>query len=65
MTREECEKQILQKMKEINEIAKEYNPCNTYITLCIHGGMVVQFWNNFWDTGNNEINYFGKIEDEE
>lgn len=62
MTREECEKQILQKMEEINKIVKDYNPCNTYISLAIYNG-TIQFNNDYWIIGNNRINYFGHIKE--
>ena len=62
MKREECEKQILQKMKEINKIVKDYNPCNKYITLSISDDTIM-FNNDYWFTDNNKIDYFGNIKE--
>ena len=57
MTREECEKQILIKMQDINEIIKSYNPNNTYFTAGITNG-VISFWNSYWDNKDkNKISY--------
>ena len=35
MTREECERKIFEKMLEIVDIYKEYNPEGEYLTLCM------------------------------
>lgn len=35
MTREECEKQILEKCKEISEIVKQYDPTADYLSIVI------------------------------
>lgn len=66
MTRTECEKQILQKMNEINKIVNDYNPCNKYISLSIVDD-IIMFNNNYWvtdnNTDNNKIDYFGHIKE--
>lgn len=56
MTREECEKQILRKMQDINEIIKNYNPDNTYFTAGITNG-VISFWNHYWGRDEKKIHY--------
>ena len=62
MTREECEKQILRKMQDINEIIKRYNPDNTYFTAGITDG-VISFWNSYWDNKDeNKISYSSIID---
>ena len=35
MTREECEKILIEKLKEMQEIYKQYNPEGEYLTMCI------------------------------
>ena len=62
MTREECEKQILIKIQDINEIIKSYNPNNTYFTAGITNG-VISFWNSYWDNKDeNKISYSSIID---
>ena len=65
MKREECEKQIYEKITEILDIVKDYNPDNTYLTISVLGEYV-QFNNEYWNKDrNNSINYFKVIVDEE
>lgn len=35
LTRKECERQIIEKLKEIAKIHKQYNPNANYLDLCI------------------------------
>lgn len=35
MTRQECERRLLEKSKEINDILKEYDPESDYLSICI------------------------------
>ena len=50
MNREECENQILEKLKEIKDIAKEYDKSNEiHLSICI--GDDYMFINNkYWET---------------
>ena len=50
MNREECENQILEKLKEIKAIAKEYDKSNnTHLSICIMDDYM--FINNeYWET---------------
>jgi len=41
-----CEQKILDKMKEIHEIYKEYNPEGRYLTLSIVDDSIM-FWNSY------------------
>lgn len=41
-----CEQKILDKMKEIREIYKEYNPDGRYLTLSIIDDSI-SFWNSY------------------
>lgn len=50
MNREECEKQILEKCKEISEIVKQYDPTADYLSITItpdDGYISVN--NNHWE----------------
>ena len=47
MTREECEKRILEKLKEIKEIYEEYNPNADYLSLFVRKDFL-QFNNVYW-----------------
>lgn len=49
MTREECEAKILEKLKEIDKIHKEYNPNAKYLTLAIMEDSYF-FHNEYWST---------------
>ena len=49
MTRDECEKQIEKKLREIEKIVQRYNPGNAYLEMCIIDG-TGQFFNEYWDT---------------
>lgn len=49
MTKEQCEQQIISKLKEIEKIIQRYNPGNEYMELCIIDG-VGSFFNAYWDT---------------
>ena len=66
-TREECEKQISEKINEILEIVKEYNPDNTYLSISVlNSGKIVQFWNENWAKDiEHQISYYNNREKEE
>ena len=49
MTRAECEKRILEKLKEIENIHKEYNPNANYLSLSIRDNGY-HFNNSYWVT---------------
>lgn len=67
MTRTECEKQIYEKITEILDIVKDYNPDNTYLSISVlNGGRVVQFWNEDWMKDKEKpIDYHKGITEEE
>lgn len=67
MTREECEKQIYEKIQEILDIVKEYNPDNTYLSISVlNGGRFVQFWNEDWLKDKEKpIDYYKSITEKE
>lgn len=46
MTKQECEQQILEKLKEIADIAKEYNPNTDYLDLHFRLSINVAAFNN-------------------
>jgi hypothetical protein len=48
MTREECERAILEKAAELAEIVKQYEPDNDYLNLCIIHGDRCCFNNRYW-----------------
>ena len=50
MTREECENQILEKLKEIKDIVKQYDTSEeTYLTMTITDDSIVMN-NAYWET---------------
>ena len=50
MTREECEKQILEKCKEISEIVKQYDPTADYLSITITpDDEYISVNNNYWE----------------
>lgn len=50
MTREECENQILEKLKEIKDIVKQYDTSDElYLTMTIHDDCVFVD-NAYWET---------------
>ena len=67
MTREECEKQIYEKITEILDIVKDYNPDNDYLSISVlNGGRFVQFWNEDWGKDKEKpIDYYKSITEEE
>lgn len=67
MNRAECEKQIAEKLREIGEIHKQYNPDGMYLTLCISRGNL-SFSNEHWEGGKDEdhpVDYFEFGDDED
>ncbi len=52
LTREQCENAILEKIKEIREIVKQYEPKNNYFTLCIFEDNDYVSFTNCPDGGN-------------
>ena len=50
MNREECEKQILEKLKEIKDIVKQYDKSEElYLTMSIYDDVMVVN-NTYWET---------------
>lgn len=49
MTKEQCEMMIIEKMEEIEEIYKQYNPNADYLNLIIRKD-VLRFNNSYWVT---------------
>lgn len=47
MTREECEKRILKKLKEIKAIHEAYNPNANYLSILVNEDFL-QFNNAYW-----------------
>lgn len=63
MNRVECEAKILEKLKEIKKIYKEYNPNGTHLSLAVVNDCYM-FHNSYWDDDfNTPINYT-KIEED-
>ena len=57
MNREECENKILEKLKEIRAIAKEYDKSNDrQLAICIRDDYI-SCSNRYWET-NTPINFF-------
>ena len=51
MTRQECEKRIADNLKEIDAVVRQYNPTNTYLSMCIinrDGDTYISFNNAHW-----------------
>lgn len=53
MTRQECESKILEKLMEIDEIHKEYNPKADYLSLCINNSCYT-FNNRYWQKDEDD-----------
>ena len=57
MTREECENQILEKLKEIKDIVKQYDESDElYLNLTIIGDDYMQVSNRYYENIENPIN---------
>ena len=52
MTRQECENLIIEKLKEIDKIHKEYNPNGDYLSMCILNNDY-NVNNEYWDDDTN------------
>lgn len=66
MTRQECEKRLLEKCKEMNDILKEYDPEADYLSMSIYPkDECILINNNYWE-GHPMISCsnFGELEDE-
>jgi len=48
ISRQECEEQILELLKEIREVYREYYPQGEYLTMCLNEGTI--HFNNAWFT---------------
>lgn len=59
MTRKECEKQIYEKITEILDIVKDYNPDNTYLNISVLG-VYVHFNNEYWGKDVEKPIYYYK-----
>lgn len=57
ITREECASRILDKLEEIEAIAKEYDPNTEYLAMFIRNE---RNWvnNNYWEKGHPVIDNF-------
>lgn len=53
MTREEAEARILEKLKEIRDVMKEYYPEDDYLSLTISGNHLF-FWNKSYERKGTE-----------
>lgn len=53
MTRQECERKILERLEEIREIYLQYNPGGDYLALfCSKSGLCTN--NEWWEGGQDE-----------
>lgn len=57
ITRAECEARITEKLKEIESIAKEYDPNIDYLDMNINKECI-SFNNCYWDSTYRKLNYF-------
>ena len=68
MTREECENQMLSKLKEIWDIFKEYDPQGNHLSLCAIEKEGEPLYLNIYGTKNEMVNIdcyrFGGLENE-
>ena len=55
MTREECEKQVLQHLKEIRKITRKYTHRNCYVSMCLHEDGKIHAYND--DTYRGDRKY--------
>ena len=46
INRKECEEQILELLKEIREVYRDYNPQGEYLSMCLNSGSI--HFNNAW-----------------
>lgn len=53
MSREEAEARILEKLKEIREVMREYYPEDDYLSLAISGNNLM-FWNKSYEREGTE-----------
>ena len=53
-------KQIYEKITEILDIVKDYNPDNHYLTISVlNSNGCIQFWNQHWDKDSEKtIDFF-------
>lgn len=71
MTRDKCEKLITEKIKEIYEIYKQYNPEGKYLTACITDGHIFvnnKCWKTEDEVGDDydtPIDVFSSLNEEE
>ena len=65
MSRGECEQAIREKLIEIRDIYKQYNPDGDYLELCLMNGNI-SFFNEHWDKdSDNRIAFFEEGEKDE
>lgn len=57
ITRAECEARITEKLKEIETIAKQYDPNIDYLDMTLNKGHVL-FHNKYWDSACKKLDYF-------
>lgn len=61
MNKEECEKKLVNKIKEMWDIYKEYNPEGDFINVCISEENLIINNKYFGNDGNKPIDYFGQL----
>lgn len=65
MNREECESKILEKLKEVRAIFREYDKRDeAYLNMCIIGDNYITF-NNSFDNSSEEFSLDATLMDEE
>lgn len=64
MTKEECEKKLVNKIKEMWDIYKEYNREGDFINVCISNENLIINNKYFGDDGNKPIDYWEHLAEE-
>lgn len=59
MTRKQCENEILKRLKEIQEIYKQYHPNGDYLSISI-GNDCISMNNAYWEENDekNPLNFY-------
>lgn len=64
MNKEECEKKLVNKIKEMWDIYKEYNPEGDFINVCISNENLIINNKYFGEDGNKPIDYYENLAEE-
>lgn len=64
MTKEECEKKLVNKIKEMWDIYKEYNPEGDFINVYISNGILTINNRYYGADGNKPIDYWDHLAEE-